>query len=286
MRVLSVGLALSVVPSFVARSFATEILNLDSNQGVIAPGGNVTSWTNSGTAGGAFTQTNSNAAPTLVTGPNGTQVIQFAGVNSLRDLSFGQSSVPEATVFIVAAVSSNPGSYRAFAAGASASADDFASGFNIDQGANSTSSFNAVNVESAKAGGGGGMNLLGTSYSFGTYHVLQINMYNGGYQLFVDGSAQGSRSASNAPLDLTDLWVGSRHFGNSDRGFFNGNIGAVQIYSSQLTSLQTNHVGLSLGREFGISTTYVPEPSTMVLTAIAGAGLALASLRRSRHCKR
>ena len=81
MRVLSVGLALSVVPSFVARSFATEILNLDSNQGVIAPGGNVTSWTNFGTAGGAFTQTSSNAAPTLVTGPNGTQVIQFAGVN-------------------------------------------------------------------------------------------------------------------------------------------------------------------------------------------------------------
>jgi hypothetical protein len=269
MRSLSIGLALTLAVSFGADSFAAEILNLNTNSGVSAPGGNVATWNNSGTAGGSFTPTlgGPTAAPTLIAGPNGTQVVHFTGVNSLSDLSFGQT-VPEATVFIVASVTSNTGGYNAFAAGSVNGGNDYTSGFNIDQGGGTS---NEVNLESAK--GSGEQNLLTHSTTNGTYHVLELNIYNSGQQLVVDGTPEGARGGNSNSLNLQDLFVGGRYYSGTSRGYFNGNIGAVQIYNGELTPAQANFAGYSLAREFGIQSTFTPEPDSLLLAALGLVGL-------------
>jgi hypothetical protein len=176
---------------------------------------------------------------------NGLPVLRFHGdtePDTLRSIGFSDPA-PELTIFIVGTPFANPGGYVAFLSAVDTSAvghKDYTSGFNIDLGSGYTDSWNTLNLEGAKGGGSGGVNLRTRDDPFGTYRVLSITY--GSFtqdQLYINGIPEGSRFGDGTSVSLGDIRVGSRFYDNGDgpyeTGYFIGDIAEVLIYGALLT---------------------------------------------------
>jgi hypothetical protein len=271
-----------------------EILDLSANNSAsltVNGTGQVTSWTN--TAGGQLFTSEAGDQPTLVTGvtPNGGSAVLFNGTSDvLRSVGFGETA-NDLTLFLVVAPLSNSGTYRAFVSGVDSSTpghQDYSSGINVDMGSGGSTAFSTLNVEGAKAGGGGGTNLKTTSDPFGQFEVLSIT-YGSDQQdyLYENGSQQGGRYGSGNTVSLQDMRVGARYYDNGggpyESGFLDGYIADVQIYNTVLSDSDRQAVEQALTDEYIAPiapASTVPEPAGYALICLGLGGLLALVLRR------
>ena len=259
-------------------------LTLDSSNHVLA-------WQNEVGGGQLFTPTaGTGTAPVLVQNAiNGLPAVRFDGVNNiLSSIGFG-AAPQELTLFIVAAPLSNAGSYRAFFSGIDQSApghQDYVSGINFDQTGGGSSTFDRLNLEGAKGGGGGGISLPVNS-TFGSYNLLEVGYGNTTDTVYVNGTDVGSRSGNNNTVSLQDVRIGGRYYDNGggpyETGYLNGDIAEVIVYDSLLTDPQRQSVEQALTTKY-FTPASVPEPGALALlmgSGMAGAGF----LTRRRHSR-
>ena len=145
----------------------------------------------------------------------------------MSSIGFG-ATAQELTLFIVTAPLSNAGGYRAFFSGVDQSApnhQDYLSGINFDQTTNGSSTFDRLNLEGAKGGGGGGISLPVNS-SFGTYNLLEVGYGNTNDTVYVNGTDVGSRPGNNNTVSLQDVRIGGRYYDNGggpyETGYLDG----------------------------------------------------------------
>jgi hypothetical protein len=213
-------------------------------------GGHVTSWQNlapgatnavsySGANDNSTSASYNSAPPTYVTGPDNVQVVSFNGNGYLDNLNFSTATPTSLTVFVLASAASNPGGFSAFmATSASQSANDYQTGINIDQGEDSSTSFNRLNVEGAEEGGNGGPQLLSSPIAFNTFHTFQVNEGTT-VSDSVDGVVEGSVAGGTNPISLNNLFIGTRSYTSgfvpTSNHDLQGEIATVLVYSGTLS---------------------------------------------------
>ena len=97
--------------------------------------------------------------------------VRFDGQDDHFRITGLGSAFESVTVFLVVAPHSNPGGFCGFCAANAKDRRDYESGFTIDQGPFGTATFSQLNLEGR--GFGGAANLMKSSGSFGTLHVLE-----------------------------------------------------------------------------------------------------------------
>jgi hypothetical protein len=223
--------------------------------------GSITNWLNhapGATNGVSYTGKNDNDtsasfnsnAPIYGSSTNsrGQGVVNFNGNGYLDNLNFSSETPLDLTIFVLASATTNRGDFSAFMAfNESQSDNDYQTGLNFDQGQDSSSTFDRLNVEGAKGGGGGGFQLLnGSQLAFGTFYLFEID-YGGGsvdndsvFNVSVNGAIVGSVDGSPTPVNLVNCYIGARAFATGyTAGANNGMIGqiaAVLVYDHQLTN--------------------------------------------------
>jgi hypothetical protein len=266
----------------------------------------VDSWTDQSPFGNNVTASGS-ARPTLA--PSGTlglprRSISFDGVNDvLARTTFttagGNSTFSDITMFLVATPKSNAGGFRAFMSGKSAADNylgsgtdgrDYRSGFTVDQGGVSTTSFNVLNLEGAKWSGQADVSF--TTFQFNEFHVLSLDPTNDGSLMlfYADSIVQGSRSSAAATADMLDFRLGARYFDNDATatinpgltGFLDGNIAAVLLYEGNLSDADRQSVESYLTGRF-ILGVGVPEVGSFFIVGLVGAGMAGGALLKKRR---
>ena len=254
----------------------TQILDLradDPSHLTLDASNHVLAWQNE-VGGQLFTPTASTGtAPLLVQNAiNGLPAVRFDGVNNiLSSIGFGQTA-QELTLFVATAPLSNAGSYRAFFSAIDQSApghQDYNSGLNFDMTSSSSSTFDRLNLEGAKGGGGGGISLPVNS-TFGSYNPLEVSYGNTTDTVYVNGTNVGSRLGNANTISLQDVRIGGRYYDNGggpyETGYLNGDIAEVIVYEGVLTDPQRQGVEQTLTNKY-FTPASVPEPSALALLA-------------------
>jgi hypothetical protein len=191
----------------------------------------------------------------------GYDVITFSGNGYLENLNFSSETPASLTVFLLANTKTNLGGYSAFMSfRQSTTVNDYQTGLNVDQGQNPSTTFGRLNVEGAKAGGGGGFELITNTLSFGTFYVFQIDEGGGPannndvVSVLIDGTSEGSVVGVNNNIDLGNCYIGSRAYviggvptANHD---LIGQIAAVLVYDHQLSSNEISQTQTYLANFF------------------------------------
>ncbi len=165
-----------------------------------------------------------------------TTTVRFGGRGPHLFADELELSLPDATVFIVAAPYHNEGDFRGLLALHAKEQADYQSGLNIDQGFAATPAFSAINVEGA--GASGQQNLRRGSGDFLKWQRLCIETSVGdeGVALYVDGAKEGTRARTESVIAGDRVIVGGRFAGGIE-GFrsFAGEIAEVIVYDRLLS---------------------------------------------------
>jgi hypothetical protein len=218
--------------------------------------GGVTAWLNlapGATNSVSYSGTNDNntsadynsQAPSYGNPTNGYKLVLFSGNGYLDNLNFSSQTPLNLTVFVLASTSTNPGSFSAFMAFRQPGANDYQTGLNFDQGQNPSTNFNRLNVEGAKAGGGGGFQFDDGVLQFGKFYVYEIDYGSGPadnnslVRVWVNGVLQNPLTGSPNTVNLTNCFIGTRAyvFGGvpTNNHDLIGQMAAVLVYNYQLT---------------------------------------------------
>jgi hypothetical protein len=241
----------------------TAILHLDSQEGLTTSvdGSDtvVDAWADQSTflnhMGSAATQ-----RPKLIPGTSvglSVPVLDFDGANDrllnggnagVMSTVGGDSTYNNITIFVVAAVGSQPNGWRAFLSGKpTAAANDWNSGFTMDLGNFPVqASFNSINYEGRQTSGAKDLHL--TSHAFDTSHVLTIDA-NTAYNiatLYIDGATHGSTPTPPAGgflnvanvADIAQLRVGGRFFSGIEQGYIDAAFAKVVLYEGNLNTAE------------------------------------------------
>jgi tetratricopeptide (TPR) repeat protein len=194
------------------------------------------------------------ARPRLVrVGPD--WLVRFDGIDDHLRRTGMNHSLDACTIFVAAAPHANPGGYRGFLAANAAGGRDYQTGFTLDLGPAATARFDFLNVEGC--GFGGARNLPNAPSPFGTLRVLEavVAPQTRTVRLFVDGKLSGERPFAPGPLRLDEVTVGARYYTNGPgpqqvRGFLQGDIAEVLIYSRTLSADEAKAVRQYLARKY------------------------------------
>jgi hypothetical protein len=184
-------------------------------------------------------------APSFESGPNGIGILRFNGNGYLDNLNFSTAKPQDLHVFLLGSASTNPGSYSAFMAfNQSQTANDYQTGLNMDQGENASATFNRLNVEGSKAGGGGGFQFVNGAISFNAIHLFEVDYGRGEDEehrqitVLVDGVSQISLTGSDAVVNLNQCYIGTRAYASGGLPTANhnlvGHIACVLVYDRHL----------------------------------------------------
>ncbi|HYT94263.1 MAG TPA: hypothetical protein VEL76_36440, partial [Gemmataceae bacterium] len=221
--------------------------NLDSGQPL-------DTWYDASGHGRHLSQKAAAAQPCLVLQGNHAAV-RFDGQKQHFTLSGLDGNFKEVTLFIVAVPFSNRGGFRAFAALNKAGVNDYTSGLTIDLGPAPSTRFQFLNAEGA--GFVGAANLLRETPDFGTVQRLAITsrVGPGGTRLHVNDKFQGLRDRGESTMYLDRFTVGARFYTNGGppevRGFLEGDILEVLLYSRALTDAERHEVDRYLAQRHG-----------------------------------
>ena len=216
----------------------------------------VQTWGNSAGVFPALSNSAKSQQPLLLqSAVNGLPALRFDGVDDtlLSTQSGLGTAIPEATVFLVVAPRSNGGGYRAFFSGRATGGNDYLTGLNIDMMSAPSSTFSTLNFESPKRRTPGGIDFMTADFPFATWHIVQVNCWNSGFRMVVDGIEQDILAAAgNATLDFTEIRVGSRFYAGVASGFLDGDIAEVLIYDRQLSCHHISQTGVYLSHKYNL----------------------------------
>jgi hypothetical protein len=307
--IMAMAMSLSAFagPTLPTVSTGTLILYLDSEKGVSTSGGFVDSWADQSAFGNNLSSSGTQRPSVAASGTFGLprQSISFDGVDDLLARSSfatagSDSTFSDLTMFMVTAIKSNAGGFRALMSGKSAPNNnlgsgtdgrDYLSGYNLDLGSATTSSFSVLNLEGAKWSGQS--DLTSATTPFSQFHVLSLDANNAGTSmtLYIDGAADGSRSSAVATADMVDFRLAARYYDNDtsaaispgQTGYLDGNFAAVLLYEGNLSDTDRQAVESFLTDRF-INGINVPEPGSLVIFGLGSIGLASCAV--GKKCRR
>jgi putative heme-binding domain-containing protein len=168
-------------------------------------------------------------------------VVRFDGVDDHLRVVGLERRTDAATVFIVAAPTSNLGLFRGLLAANATGGRDYETGFTIDLGPSPTTAFTQLNVEGQ--GFGGANNLVKDFFEFGTLHVIEaaIRKSDRVVRLSIDGAPQRTRPYAPKAMTFNELTIGARYYTNGPgiqevRGPIGADIAEILIYGRELTT--------------------------------------------------
>jgi hypothetical protein len=275
--------AIPVVPG------GTAILHLDSQVGLTTSVDGidtvVDNWADQSTflnhVGSGATQ-----RPKLIPGTSvglSVPVLDFDGANDrllnsgnagVMSTVGGDSTYNNITIFVVAAVGSQPNGWRAFLSGkpTAVASNDWQLGFTMDLG-NTTNlpNWDRLNYEGRQTSGAKDLHL--TSNTFDTSHVLTIDA-NAAYNiatLYIDGATHGSTVAPPTGgflnganvVDIAQLRVGGRFFGGNEQGYIDAAFAKVVLYEGNLNTAERiiveNNLTAATGASLGTGDRYAGD---------------------------
>jgi len=200
----------------------------------------------------------------------GTFFLRFDGESDfLAGSIIPDVSLEEATVFVLAAPRANPGGFRGFLSWNAAGKNDYQSGFNVDLGSRASTNWNFLNMEAA--GASGERNLLSRQQPFSQFHVLAISATANFVGVYLDSTAQGTRSRKASPMVLSEFAVGARC--NDASGgmpyilsFLDGDVAEVLVYGKALASAERERVEQYLLTKYAGLIRSAADPSQAIET--------------------
>jgi putative heme-binding domain-containing protein len=207
----------------------------------------VSHWQDASGNGRHLTQTSDKSQPTLQS-VGDSRVVRFDGLDDNLFADGFKFDSRELTAILIASPFDNPGEFRGFLAGNKTGANDYVSGFTLDQGPFLTQRFEWLNPEGV--GFGGAADVFNRSFDFGTPHILSLVVRPEGEQgvlTFVDGKGETPRARKTANLTLDRLTVGARCYDNFSgvpmiQGFLEGDIGEVLLFDRALSDEERTQV--------------------------------------------
>lgn len=140
----------------------------------------------------------------------GSNCLDFDGQDDVvRSFSTGISQKTKLTISLWVKIRSNSGDYRTLISATEDPYNDYEKGFTLDQGSDSTSKFNHLNLEFA-GDQGVTADLKTSAHSFGKWVHITVRFSESEAVLFVNGNEEGSRSNNGTPLALNDIRIGAR----------------------------------------------------------------------------
>ena len=263
--------AVAAGTSMVARVSASPVLLADYK----AVNYNATTgvWTDSSGNGDNATVGTGVTAPTLVTNatPNGSSAVNFAADSEYLNITTGLPAGSGYTVLAFAEPTATTvnGTYAIVGGGPGA----------LEYRIQTLNGGNVQVLLDTDITAFGASNTAVSNNSFSMIGVATDNTGNATF--YLNGSADGTTTGSNAFNSAVNLIGASDTGANaSPNEFFIGNIAELQIYSGVMTSSQIQTVNESFTSAY---VNPVPEPTTLGLIAIGGAGLLLMGRKRTTH---
>jgi hypothetical protein len=224
------------------------VLHLDAGNPFSYPVTGVgTKWTdlsgnnNHGTLNGGVSYTENNRGSLVFDGSN--DYVDCGNLNTLSNM----------TVQMFVKPLSNPGLYEGFIGAVGGTGNDYDSGFNIDMGLSSTSTFNYCNFEGGIYRIGGGSNFMTSSIPFGTWVNICFTISPTYIQCYINGITQlGSNRLNNvtSTIGMNNLVIGRRPLPST---FLSGDISNTQIYNRALTASEVQQNYNALKGRYGHS---------------------------------
>lgn len=217
-------------------------------------------WRDASGEGRDFEQPEAKARPRRIS-VDGRSFVRFDGADDFLEARGFEASVREATVFVVAAPTTNLGMFRGVLAGASRGENDYTSGLNIDLGPFASTRLETINVEGR--GFQGFANVASSPRDFREFVVLSARIGAGprGAEIatWIDDEPQRPRARRVEPMTLDRITLGARLYSNEGtppyvQGFLHGDVAEVLVYDRALSDdeaaavrryLEEKHRGLT-----------------------------------------
>ena len=141
------------------------------------------------------------------------------------------------------------------------------------------STFGTGGVEARSTGDKTLFHIITAKYDHSTGDITTL--YNGDPNSYT-GCDPGSQSppCNNPSRTIVFDQIARYHDGTNPGINAEGDLAEIRFYNEHLSSAEENTVGFALGQKWGISTQYVPEPSSWMLL---GLGMIFASWTRGRR---
>ena len=247
---------------------------LDATRGVTTnAGGNITVWADQSGNGRNATNAGS-TGPTVTADINGQPTLRFTKSQSQFLTCGGPSGMASLTVFIVHKLASLAPPYAIMAA--DGWGYDAIKGNDVHINAESQLNY-AINCDSS----GYGL----TSLTADTAQIDEILDTNGDYQLFLNGTPNGSESGTRGGQlkNMRSFQIGAWNAWGTNERFLDGSIGEILIYTRALGTAERQAVGVYLERKWGLSSSAYRTPVSVLPAATSvsltnGASLTLRSV--------
>lgn len=281
-NVLSLFVGIAFLFSFVAPApgdiiSSGLIQDLDADVGVTAAGSDVSAWANQAASGGDDVVTNG-GNPQLVAGPNGHSAIDVTGPAKLAGSDAAAfDSIMNGnghTWFAVVEAGTNAGTKNAIF-GTLTNSNPFSGVV-----AHVSGTVGNYMLRPASAD----FFVTGTTDISSGYHILvgRLGAGDGSINAEIFTDSPVADASGFAPIlastDSDPLTIGAERTGGSED--FDGKIARILIYDRPLSDAELNQTGFALGQAYGIQTSFVPEPSTLMLLIVGSLGMFLRFWRR------
>ena len=215
--------------------------------------GNRKSYPGSGTTWTDLAGTNDGTISGATFSANFGGILNFDGTNDIVTISPSSfTTLNQLSVSIWCRVESSGGGYPCLMSARNAStANDYSTGFNIDLGSASQTSFKFLAVEGAGTSGGS-QDKMTDDIAFNNWTHIMVTISTDTITMKINNNAQTDRSRSNSAMGLQYINIGARYYSGTNRGYFDGDIALIHLYNRALTENEQSQIFNAHRRRFGV----------------------------------